>query len=545
MGRLTSLSFAAGALLAACASESSRFTPSTADGGARDAPPADVATVADAATADVPSVTPGRDLFVDAPADSAGRFGGADDPSRAPSFVYPEDETIVPPNLPSFEVHFRPGRGNDLFEVSFTAGASAVRVYTRCNEVEGGCVLALDEAAFQHVADVARASGRVRVGLRGTSSAAGSAVGSPAPITLGVTPAPVRGGIYYWQAATGTILRYDFGRSGARPETYLASMGLPLGCVGCHVLSRDGSRIAVGRMLPAPAAGEVLDVATRASVTTGFGMNYGSFSPDNRRLIVSDGRRLALLDSANGMNVPGLPADVVGTMPDWAPDNSRVIFARAQNAVPAPFDIARINQAAPADLMLMGNAGGTFTAPAVFLRSMGENNYYPSFSPDSAWIVFNRSRESSEDVVDARLWAIRADGRGGAVELARANGPGERTNSWPKWAPFAESYTTDVTEPLLWVTFSSKRDYGLRLRNRNCESGTVDGCRAQLWMTAFRPGRTGDPSSPPFWLPFQNLNAGYHIAQWVQEVRRRDCTADRECGSQEFCVGGRCIGAPP
>lgn len=83
-----------------------------------------------------------------APSDSAARFGGADDPSRAPSIVYPEDGTLLPPNLTGFEVHFRPGAGNDLFEVSLRGDRGALRVFTRCTVVADGCVLSLDEAAY-------------------------------------------------------------------------------------------------------------------------------------------------------------------------------------------------------------------------------------------------------------------------------------------------------------------------------------------------------------------------------------------------------------
>ena len=96
----------------------------------------------------------------------------------------------------------------------------------------------------------------------------------------------------------------------------------------------------------------------------------------------------------------------------------------------------------------------------------------------------------------------------------------------------------ELEEPLMWVTFSSNRDYGLRLRQ-----GSM--ARAQLWMAAFRPGTAGDPSAPAFWLPFQDVNESNHIAQWVETVRRTDCTMDRNCAAGESCIRGTCVGAPP
>ena len=65
-------------------------------------------------------------------------------------------------------------------------------------------------------------------------------------------------------------------------------------------------------------------------------------------------------------------------------------------------------------------------------------------------------------------------------------------------------------------------------------------------MAAFRPGVSGaDPSAPGFWVPFQNLNEGNHIAQWVEEIRRQDCGDAGPCGPGEICKNGRCIGPPP
>lgn len=53
------------------------------------------------------------------PTDPAGHFGGAADPARAPEIVYPNDGVLVPPNLGRLEIHFLPGSGNDLFELTF------------------------------------------------------------------------------------------------------------------------------------------------------------------------------------------------------------------------------------------------------------------------------------------------------------------------------------------------------------------------------------------------------------------------------------------
>lgn len=461
-----------------------------------------------------------------APSDSAARFGGAADPSRAPAIVYPESETILPPNLTGFEVHFRPGAGNDLFEVSFRGDRGTVRVFSPCNRVSDGCVLSLTEPMFQEVAHVAQPSGLVTLTVRGTTVASGGRVGASGTRAIEVTNTDVRGGLYYWNAASGSIYRFEFGRAGARAEVYL--QGDPLfNCLGCHVLSRDGSRAVVGRFIPGPAISRVYDVPTRASLSGDFGANFGTFSPDNTRVLTSDGARLSLLDGRSFAAVPGLPADLRGSMPDWSRNGQLVVFSRQRNGIAL---FGQPGHGPPGDLLLMRWSGSAFAMPTTLVTAgANENNYYPSFAPDDRWVVFNRSGGTSYNAIDAHLWATRVDG-GAPLRLARADGAGDLGNSWPKFAPFLQTY---LGEPILWVTFSSRRDYGLRLQQQSREP---DMRTAQLWMAAIRPNRSGDPSASAFWLPFQDIRSGNHIGQWAQEVQRMGCMTDRDCNPQERCA---------
>ena len=101
-----------------CADEPRVFR---ADAGPRDTGTADRATPVDngalpmedaGVAVDRPPVQTMRDFVrPGTPSDAPTRFAGAEDPAGAPSLVYPDNETIIPPNLPSFEIHFRPGSG--------------------------------------------------------------------------------------------------------------------------------------------------------------------------------------------------------------------------------------------------------------------------------------------------------------------------------------------------------------------------------------------------------------------------------------------------
>ena len=464
-----------------------------------------------------------------APADSATHFGGAVDGTRAPTLVYPEAGTILPPNLAGFEVHFIPAAGTDLFEVAFAGDRGVVRLYTRCVAVGGGCVASFDEATYAEIARVSQPGEALTLTVRATAMAGGG-VGGSATRSLGMTNANVRGGIYYWAAASGTVLRYEWGRTGARAEPYL--QGGIFDCVGCHTLSRDGSRMIAGRGIPGPSVAQVLDVASRGATSAGIGSNFATFSPDARWLLTSDGARLTLRDGVTAAEVPGLPGAQNGSMPDWSRNGRTVVFSRPRTVIPF---FGSPGHNAPADLLTMAWNGSAFAAPAPFVTAASntENDYYPAFSPDDAWVVFNRSSAGSDNAIDAHLWLARADRSTGPQRLVAADGPGDLGNSWPKWVPYLQLYQG---EPLLWVTFSSRRDYGLRLRQ---QSTAADMRTVQLWMAAIRPTHaTGgaDPSAPAFWLPFQDLRSGNHIAQWAEQVQRQTCRVDSDCAPGERCL---------
>jgi len=525
-------------LAAACSEQPSRqfnngdarVTPR--DTGADDIAPVDVPAPVDRfdPLADRQAVRTNRDQFIGVPGSTADRFGGEVTTRNAPTIVYPEPGTIVPPNLPLFEVHFLPGDGNALFEVNFTGPVINARFFTRCTRVAEGCVLSLPETLYAAVGAAGRDSGGVELSIRATPEGGGP-VSRSATQRLGVTRTDLRGGVYWW-AASGSIVRYDFGLPNARSEMFI--QGNAFNCVGCHALARDGSRIAVGRFIPAPAPTAIFNTATREQTHPNpFGNNFGTFSPDNTRFLSSDGMRMTLLDARTVAEAPGLDvAQRQGTMPDWSPSGGDVVFARPRTVIPLP--VGAPGHDGPTDLFLMGWNGTAFAAPRALVTSNGENNYYPAFSPDGNWVLFNRAMGGSSSNPAAQLWAVRAGG-GEPIRLQRADGGDANGNSWPKWTPFVEEFGGEVTENLLWLTFTSYRAYGLRIRER----------RAQLWMAAFRPGMNGpDPSAPAFWVPFQNINEGNHIAQWVSTVQRQTCGTGM-CANGEQCINGRCVAPPP
>ncbi len=465
------------------------------------------------------------------PADGPGDFGVATPGGAAPALVYPDSGVIAPPNLGGMEFHFQPGAGNDVFQLTVSGSAIELVVYLVCTPLAGGCVWDPAQSTWDILATAGRGDQPLSYKLRGLDhDAAAPRFGETAPRTLQFASDDLLGGLYYWAAGPGAIMRYDFGRRGQSAERFLA-VGQTTGrtCVGCHALSRDGSRIAVGLDIPGPAAVETYTVGTRARLWTtntggfpGFpgagGANFFSFSPDAARLVSSDGRALTVRNAADGTGTSQVVANA--TMPDWSPDGARVAFARPAQAVPAASPGVARGSIVTVDAAAWGGE-------QMLVASAGENNYYPAYAPDSAWIAFNRSQlADSFDAADARVMVVSATG-GAPIALGRASSAAG--DSWPKWAPLPHSY---VEGTLHWLTVSSRRPYGLR-----------GGNTSQLWMIGFDPAKAAagqDPSFTAFWLPFQDPASGNHIAQWVERVERQPCV-EGACSAGEFCEGGFCV----
>ena len=482
-----------------------------------------------------------------APPDAPNQFGGPSSPQAAPQIVYPPDGVLMPANIDMLEVQFIPAQGTNLFEIDFVSPTLALSVYTPCTSVGPGCSYLPDEQTWKLISDNGRGA-TTKISIRATTLGGGAPVGASGTQSMLFTDEDLQGGLYYWAAASGGIYRYDFGLRGQTAETFYtpAQAGGGTMCVGCHALSHDGTRIAVGLNVPGPATLRVLDVATRAtlyeSASSIFGgtggSNFEALSPDASTVIAQSGNDLALFDAQSGAAIGSGPAIANGTMPDWSADGKSIVFARSAMAAPCIMGLCTSQPGVDgASLFLASVSGSTVGAPTQLVTG-GGNNYYPSFSPDGQWVAFNRSAQNSYDAPDARVMVAGTQGSA-PIDLATVNGT--LGNSWPKFAPFVQHFGGRT---IFWITFSSRRDYGIRLQNSTSSMPT-----AQLWMVGFSPdsNETGPTSYPPFWLPFQDITTGNHIAQWTQTVVRQPCDSgspDPGCMPGEICMNDQCVPKP-
>ncbi len=473
-----------------------------------------------------------------------------------PEIVYPSDQTRFPRNIHQTLFQWRSG-GADEFRLTFQGAGSTVTVFTDgahllCSAPDAACFEA-DEAAWALIAG-SNAGGTVTWTVDALDrSTPTPTIRRGASITIGFSLRDVRGAIFYWSTTSAGVRRANVGDPD--PEDYL--VGKPVGtnyavegqvkCVACHVVSRDGRKLAApvettGRhkslwiadvTLTAPPFPRVSDVDD----TEGHG--FATFSPDASLVMAAWGGPMWLVDAATGAFVADVDlAGGEGTAPDWSPDGTQVANSNKRGDAPASAAIA----------VLPVTGATTFAAPEILIAQAGDRtNLYPMFSPDGRWLAFSRGKGGHGDD-EMQLFVVDALGArpGTPVELVNANRvvsneltDGQHQNAAPTWAPPGD---------LAWVAFNSKRPYGLV---------DEDGGQQQIWVAAVDPAalESGavDPSWPAFRLQFQGLDEDNHRAFWALDVREEpppvdagpplpDAGAPPDAGPPPPCVlrGGAC-----
>ncbi len=479
--------------------------------------------------------------------------GAPTDSSRAPQLVYPNDGVLFPPNITGIEVHFLPGMNNTLFQVTFAGPFSTISTFVRCTAPNGinGCIYLPDPALWASVAGANAGQGAVKLTVTGTDDN-GSAKGTSAEFTMLFAQDNIEGALYYWTTSGKTaIMRWDFAGSTAAAMPYLTPTNTDgRTCVGCHALSPNGDKLIAsaggqndGRLLLWNVAGNA--AAQRFPLTqksqfeswnsmgTQFVGVYGDSLPQHKG--ASD---LMIFDGASGrvtstIALGGLRAD----HPDWSknPDGpDTIVFTSIDPTAPT-------TDQKPAtggiDYVRM-DSGGNWGQPQMLVPSeLGKNRYYPAISPDGKLVVYDESTctkgtpamGQAPDVScdadtdpTATMYTISFDSGAAPVAMDRANAPGVAdgtttalTNSFPRWAPFVQKL--DEGHNLVWLTFSSTRQYGLRSPTRSTADPTETTSGTLIWMVGVNPSVGGaDPSYPAFCLPFQDVTTSNHIAQWAK-----------------------------
>jgi TolB protein len=488
-------------ILGACTQGTPVFDP---DAGGRDAatPP--------------PDAGPSYRVFFDdgLGPDVVRRFAEAGhNPVSPPSIVYPEDGVLLPPNLRGIDFHFRPN-GYQIFEFELSQrGEPAVLAYVWCAPIGSGCTFQPWREIWEELAR-RRSSGPFEVRIRGLVGDLASARSEPIHIEL--ADEEIVGGIYFWSTDPPSIRRYEFGLERRSSELFLSGAEEG-GCVGCHSLSRDGTRIAVGfEGTNGSFDVKLYDVATRMPVVDApFPGEIVSYGPSGEMLASGAfaDMPLRILSGEDGSLIRDL--GIAGRAADWSPDGKLIVYG-------AFADLGG------SELHLIRQEGGEWSAPRVLPTPTTQNELHPAFAPDSNWVLFTATEAT--DFTRPVLAALHIEDEM-LVRLRRAAGDNDDL-AWARWNPNPYVHRG---RRIFWLTFSSRRDFGL-----------IPGESRQIWMAAFDPeADPNDPSRPAFRIPAQVLGVSNLIAQWVIGVPRKPCDVDDDCPSDEECVDGFCYPKGP
>jgi hypothetical protein len=397
-------------------------------------------------------------------------------------WLYPPDGVNLPRNTPA--VHFQwADRQASLYRLAFRAPTTELTVYTTDRQ------WIADSAQWTSIA-ATNAGGVVQVDL---AAVVGGEILEEPTRTIEVNRLDADGSIIYWSTSNGGFVEIPY----AEPARDFLTSAQAGRCVACHAISPTG-RIAFtydGGNGPMGVK-RMEDLSDIVSYEAGARGNFMTFSPDGRFLLAAYLGVLDLYDAETGVKLSTVHQGGDATHPDWSPDDSAIVYVSSSERG-LDWSLGGTTR-----LMLRDHLGdGVFGPPRELLTSTDDRLYYPAWSPDGAWIAFNRSTGDSYDDLDATVHVIDRDGALPPIPLTAANGEGALTNSWPRWGPLPD-------DDVMWLAFASKRPYGFQTLGN-----------PQIWVTAFDPARATegvDPSWPAMWLPGQATTTNNHIPVWVE-----------------------------
>jgi hypothetical protein len=346
----------------------------------------------------------------------------------------------------------------------------------------------------------------LRVALRGLL---GTDLYAASDIELSFVPDVAPSAIYYRTAKAAELARARLSEPDSVGLVEVSAEPRTRGAL--HAVSRDGRRMVYAATESELALVDLPELTALWQVkmpVAGRGAVSLAFDPTARRIACARGGSLALLDADTGavLTDDAFAKDVRVGHPDWSPDGRFI----AVTLWPAKAGADEQGLEGSSLARLAVGLDGSLASPEVLVPSSKDDDTlaFAAYSPDGAWLAFERMKGKLKDAREARLWLVSASG-GEALELGRAQPrdpkPESGTQHQPRW--FSLGHPADA-----WLAFSSSRPVGNHALTKD---------QRQLWITPIDlalAGRGIDPSGLALWLPFQALDASNEHAVFAPDL---------------------------
>jgi hypothetical protein len=445
-----------------------------------------------------------------APPNSGSLFGapGTGAKTGGPCLVEPESDVLYPQNWLRPRFTWTPVGGQNLFELRLHVGNQIKDLVVYTGLSQWTMPLAMWNL-LRADSPTEPMSLTITGGVYSGGKLTGEALGSSYPI--GIAPVQATGAIVYWTTSNGTALKgFSVGDESVVQVLVPSQVTeTTTTCIGCHTSTPGGAYVSFGLSGADgwPNALALIDidggtVGTPPSYLGAGGLaalarnNQGistfstaHWATGDRRAIVAfnDQTATTASDVLSWIDVEATSAATAtgtiarngdpnsGGAPSWSHDGNTIAYVSTTHfcdgRLGAGCDGVDYNAAADpgstADLYTVpyaGGAGGKAT-PVPGASSPSVQEYYPVFSPDDAWLAFDRVSNGLNmyNQVQAEVSVIPA--AGGTATRLEANDPpacsGQTspgvTNSWPKWGPTALMGNGNT---YYWLVFSSTRGAG-------------------------------------------------------------------------------------
>jgi hypothetical protein len=426
------------------------------------------------------------------PPPRAGLFAG-DPVAGGPTPTYPTSGTRFPQGLASTLFQYQATTTYDAYRLRFDSDVLHLKVETGASRWRA-------DGVMQTILEGSGLEGPIALTVDATTSGGAGTIYASTPITLTYSLDTPDTPMFFWSASTNGVMRGSLATSTA--SKLYPSSGV---CVGCHTISRDAGRMAMGYDNATSTDLETIDLGTLSPTipaTAREPMGWATYSPDGSRLVVANNGVLTMLDSTTGasLGVVPLPPMRYATHPDWSPDGQSLAVALTSQT-PNNLDVKA------ASIARIPYNDGAWGAPQVLVSgSSTNNNYFPKWSPDGRHLAFVHATSASQGAKNAELLVMPAEG-GQPKYLATAShrvggaDVGDLANTMPSWGPPQPEHQ--------WLAFVSSRAYGDVL-----PSGT----RGQIWITSLDLDASTDSSTPAFWLPCQDVTVLNNNPVWANLV---------------------------